>query len=352
MVAAKAANVVVPPAKPHLATLDALRGIAALAVCWFHFTNAQFTERFPTYRSTGHYGYLGVQVFFVISGFVIPWSLLRADYRIGSFFRFLARRILRLDPPYLCSIAFVLAGYFISSMTPGHSHLYRIPWGQVLAHLGYVNVFLHMPWFQMSYWSLAVEFQYYLFVGLAFVLLARRGALWSALIAALFISVSLPFGHDSSFLPHHLPVFLLGITAFRFKCLNTSRLDLVCGIAVASALAWYVDGLPAAIAGLASCAAILFVNFSTQILDFFGRISYSLYLMHVFVGNVVYGFAARRPGDLGLLKWTLPWVALALAILVAYAMYRIVELPSKNWSAKIRYGSRPFRRPAGQAIPA
>ena len=100
-------------------------------------------------------------------------------------------------------------------MTPGH-HPYRISWPQLLAHLGYINVFFGMPWFQMSYWSLAIEFQYYLFVGLAFALFSRKGPLWSAITAALFVAAALILGQRKKLLPHHLPLFLLGITAFRF----------------------------------------------------------------------------------------------------------------------------------------
>ncbi len=292
------------------------------------------------YRSTGRYGYLGVQVFFVISGFIIPWALLRSNYRIGDFFRFLAKRIIRLDPPYLCSIFAVLAAYFVSSLSAGHAHLYQVPWRQVFAHLGYVNAFLGMPWFQMTYWSLAVEFQYYVFVGLAFALLAKKGSRWSALIAALFAVASLAAGHSASLLPHYLPLFLLGIVAFRYKCLNASPLDAALGAGTASALAWYVDGPLEAVVALGACAAILLVNASTPVLDFFGSISYSLYLMHVLVGNIVFGIATRRAGDLGIWKWLLPWCTLGLAILVAYIMYRLVEVPSKAWSARIRYPSR------------
>ncbi len=193
----------------------------------------------------------------------------------------------------------------------------------------------------MTYWSLAVEFQYYLFVGLAFSVLAQKGLGWSILIAAFFAIVSLSAGHNVNLLPHYLPLFLLGIVAFRCKCRNASRADLAIGVAVASVLAWYVDGPLEATVAVVTCAAILLVNASSSILDFFGRISYSLYLMHVFVGNVVFGVVTRRPGDLGILKWVLPWLTLGLAILVACIMYRLVEVPSKAWSSRIRYPSRP-----------
>src|SRR5215210_4781626 len=64
--------------------LDFLRGVASLAVCWFHLTSFTYATPdgwfYSALRRTGTYGWLGVEVFFVISGFVIPYSLHRAKY--------------------------------------------------------------------------------------------------------------------------------------------------------------------------------------------------------------------------------------------------------------------------------
>src|SRR3712207_6761977 len=92
--------------------LDLLRGVASLGVCLSHLA----TFDFPT--PTGHfylalksslrYAWLAVEAFFVISGFVIPYSLHRAGYRLGSYPRFILKRIIRLDPPYLAAIALIV----------------------------------------------------------------------------------------------------------------------------------------------------------------------------------------------------------------------------------------------------
>ena len=93
------------PTRPHsrVESVDCLRGIAVGMVVLMHlFVGAnsglkggQIIE--PVLR----YGWLGVDVFFVISGFIIPFSLHRSGYQIGQFGRFLLKRIIRLDPPYL-----------------------------------------------------------------------------------------------------------------------------------------------------------------------------------------------------------------------------------------------------------
>src|SRR3954470_23823868 len=79
-------------ASMRIPVLDPLRGIAALAVTWFHFTNGR-----PGYlpsgllKSSGSFGWLGVEVFFVISGFVIPYALWGAGYRIERLGRFMLK---------------------------------------------------------------------------------------------------------------------------------------------------------------------------------------------------------------------------------------------------------------------
>ena len=77
--------------------IDGLRAIAVMLVLGFH----AFPEAVPG-------GFIGVDVFFVISGFVIPLSLQGRDYRIADFPRFMIRRLVRLEPPYLVSIALTI----------------------------------------------------------------------------------------------------------------------------------------------------------------------------------------------------------------------------------------------------
>lgn len=334
----------VAPAQPsaarrHIHTIDAMRGIAALSVCWFHFTNAQFVEQFGAYRASGKYGWLGVQVFFVISGFIIPFSLFRAGYQVRSFFRFLLKRITRLDPPYLASVVLVVLGYWVSGLLPGH-HAYQIPWPQVFAHLAYVNAFLGMPWLQMSYWSLAIEFQYYIFVGLCFPLLAWRARFTPILIVVLFGVLATLAGNNRALLPHYLPLFAIGILAFRQTSLKAPSRETLGAILLALALAAWVDGVPDAVVAMASCAAILFVNINLRLLNFLGDISYSLYLMHVFVGNMVFGLALRWAHSFPQLKWVLPFFGVALAIAVACLLHRLVESPSRRWASRIGYQTR------------
>ena len=101
--------------KPHYALLDGLRGVAALLVVWYHvFEGFQFAGGKPTIDFINH-GYLAVDFFFILSGFVIGYAY---DDRwgktltLGSFFR---RRLIRLHPmvvmgAFIGAVSFLLTG--------------------------------------------------------------------------------------------------------------------------------------------------------------------------------------------------------------------------------------------------
>lgn len=161
--------------QPRIAAIDAVRGLASLAVCWFHLTAFHYpSPDQPVYqaiRATGTFGWLGVEMFFVISGFVIPYSLHRAGYSLASYPRFIARRLVRLDPPYLATIALLLALAYAHAWYAGRPPEIEeapITAARVLLHLGYLNMFSQYPWLNPAFWTLAIEVQFYAFGGLAF----------------------------------------------------------------------------------------------------------------------------------------------------------------------------------------
>ena len=125
--------------QPRIALIDQMRGLAALSVAWFHLTNT-YGESWV--RALGAYGWLGVEVFFVISGFVIPYSIWtsRELYRLKAYPAFIAKRLMRLEPPYLLSIALVLVLWHASALMPmfqGIPPATEI--GQIAAHLFYLT---------------------------------------------------------------------------------------------------------------------------------------------------------------------------------------------------------------------
>ena len=79
--------------------VDILRGIAALSVTFFHLTGSSgLSEKIA---ECGSNGWIGVQIFFVISGFVLPFSINKVGYKITDIWIFLLKRIIRIYPVML-----------------------------------------------------------------------------------------------------------------------------------------------------------------------------------------------------------------------------------------------------------
>lgn len=97
------------PAPPFLTvSLDIARGLAALMVFCFHISNL-ITAASPTLGRLASYGYMGVPIFFVISGYCMAASakqVLRKNRSAGSFLR---KRFLRIYPPFWASILVIMA---------------------------------------------------------------------------------------------------------------------------------------------------------------------------------------------------------------------------------------------------
>lgn len=315
----------------HLAVINALRGIAALSVCWFHVSGL-----LPSAPSTliGRYGFMGVQVFFVVSGFVIPYALHRANYQLSMLGRFLAKRMLRLHPPYLAVVAILAASHWI-----GHSaglDPYVITWPQVLAHLAYLNRILGLPWLLDSFWTLAIEFQYYLSISVLFPLIAHRGWFTTFAIAAITgaCGMWLPAG---GYLPHYLPFFALGIAAFRRLSLNASLSETLLLLATATVFGQITYGAIASVVGLTTAILILFATYSNRVLDALGNLSYSLYLTHPLLASFVITQGSKLATDTPVAQSALLLAALAASVAGAWPLYHFVERPSKGWAARIRY---------------
>lgn len=330
----------------HLASLDLLRAVACLAVCWHNLLWRDDFLPNGWLKRSSDYGSLGVEMFFVVSGFVIPWSLHRGGYLLCDYGRFILKRIARLDPPYLLSIVLVLALAYISTFSRlYHGKPFLIDWTQVLLHLGYLNVFFQdKPWLNTVYWTLAIEFEYYLLIGLLYPLLAHRSASVRRATLAVFVlsCFALPFKHH---LPLFAPLFALGITAFHIKAgLVGRREGTVTTVLIALVLLAGNEPLYLLV-GLASLAAILFVNRTNPAVSFFGRISYSLYLLHVPLGARVINLSLNWPRTFWM-NVAVITAAFAVAIIAASLFHRFVERPSQNLSARIKYKSLSVNAPS------
>lgn len=129
----------------RIAVLDPLRGIAALAVMWFHFTHGgQLLDKESLVNTwlkiSGQFGWAGVDFFFVISGFVLPYALYKGKYRLQHYGKFLFKRLIRLEPPYLVSLVIIILLLLLAPLVPGYSGQdFSWDWPRLLLHIGYLN---------------------------------------------------------------------------------------------------------------------------------------------------------------------------------------------------------------------
>lgn len=322
----------------RLETVDSLRGIAALAVCWFHLTAAAAPDvvKPGLLRASGTYGDLGVQVFFVISGFIIPYALLRGGYALRDYGRFVARRMLRLEPAYAAAIIATLLLDWVSSLVPGFRGApFHLDLAQVAAHLTYTAAIAGYPWINAIFWTLAIEFQFYLLLGLLFPLLvSRRRAVPLIVLGALSAAAfALP---QPQFAIHFMPLFVLGMATFLYRCERLDARVYVAVLCAASIAAASALSLPQAIAGALTAVTIAWIPLRSRVLLYFGSISYSLYLLHTQVAGRVLNLSLR----LHLPEWATIGVVIAgvaAAIAAAHLFHRVIEVRWHARAARIRY---------------
>jgi peptidoglycan/LPS O-acetylase OafA/YrhL len=335
--------------------LDFLRGIASFAVCWFHLTSFKYGSPdgwfYSMLKQTGAYGWLGVEVFFVISGFVIPYSLHRAGYKLGSYPTFIVKRLARLDPPYLATILLVLALAVAYGLFKGQAPLVEgesVDAARVLLHLGYANVFFDYEWLNPSFWTLAIEFQYYVLVGLAFPVLAARAGWPRRLAFACFGAASLladlrSNGGDvifSHFIVRFIPLFMLGAATFQRRSRIIGRAEYAALVSASACLCVITVGRPPAAAALLAVFVINFYDRRTAVTDFLGKISYSLYLLHWPVGHLVLSLLGLKLLDArsDAARVAVIFTSLGVCVAASYALHRAVELPAQHWSSRFSYG--------------
>jgi peptidoglycan/LPS O-acetylase OafA/YrhL len=327
------------PAAPlgRLAIIDLLRGLAASLVCWFHFTNGN--GAFPSSRwlkASGAWGWLGVEVFFVISGFILPYSMARRGYRLRDAGRFVVKRVVRLDPPYLAAVVLMIAAWYASALMPGYRGTApAIGWGQALAHVGYLNGVLGLPWLNPVFWSLAIEFQFYLLIAAVFPLVAHPSSRVRLAATVSFGAAALA-GRDTTFVVHYCALFACGVACFQFEEGRVGWPGFLALLGLMGAVTARTLGAPIAVVTIVTALVIASRFHAFGWGGWLGSISYSLYLVHVPVGGRIVNLGERVAHTMAAEIVVLAAACLA-SIAAALVLYRFVERPAQRWSSAIRY---------------
>ncbi|MGZ3865334.1 MAG: acyltransferase family protein [Bacteroidia bacterium] len=326
----------------EIPVLDSLRAVAAWSVCLYHFVcmTVGFVDQNGWVYRLFHCGKYGVQMFFVISGLVIPWALYKNSYRIKAFFNFMIKRLIRVEPPYIFSVLVAAGFIYLRKFSPTFDgHLREITPAHFFLHLGYLVPFIdNAIWFNIVYWTLAIEFQYYIFIGLIYFLIVSPKLILRSL--GYFVILAAPFVLGSEdFLPRWLPVFGFGIMIFLFKTDLIKIPEFIIMTFLLSGMTWYFTTFKLTmIALLMQLVILFFFNYSNRVLGFFGKFSYSVYLMHAILGGAMVNVLSHyMTGSFS--KFGLVAGALVVTGVTSYFTYLYIEKPAKRLSSKIKYGA-------------
>ncbi|MGZ3864408.1 MAG: acyltransferase family protein [Bacteroidia bacterium] len=327
----------------EIPVLDSLRAIAAWSVCLYHFVcmTVGFVDPQGWVYDVFYFGRYGVQMFFVISGLVIPWALYKNSYHLKNFFSFIGKRFIRVEPPYLFSLALAIAFILLRKFSPTfHGEQRPVTAEQVLLHIGYLVPFVKgAVWFNSVYWTLAIEFQYYLSVAFIYFLIISRVFFIRLIAYAIIFSGPLVIPRED-LLPYWLPVFGLGMMIFLYKTERIRMTETVVLSLLFTGIIYYSNGRDQAIVSVLSEVAILgLFSFSNRILTFLGRFSYSVYLIHAVVGGAMVNVLSHYASG-SFSKFVLVLGAVVVTGISGYIMYRCIERPAKNLSSRIKYKPR------------
>lgn len=330
--------------RDRLAVLDGLRLISALMVVLYHLLHgvgvrdrawqAPTDRLFPGLAEAATYGWLGVEMFFLISGFVIcmsSWGRTVGEFAVS--------RVVRLYPAYWFAV--VLTTGVLTLFPIFNKHL---DWTHVLVNLTMLQSLMSVPDIDRAYWTLPVELLFY--VLFALVVVSRR-ATYRRVVAfcALWTLASLlapKFGNDAVFIflgRTYAQYFVAGIAfylMYRFGA-NAMLWGIVGGswIIAVSRIWTEIDTyagsrfLPAT-----ACVTAFFIvmalianGVSDRIrwrwLTTAGALTYPLYLLHQQIGLTV--ITAARPY---LPAWALLGGTVVGLLLLAYLVHRLVERPA------------------------
>jgi peptidoglycan/LPS O-acetylase OafA/YrhL len=352
---------------PHFRELDGLRGIAALLVFFHHLCNAtispaNWTPVILELRSVFEFGVAGVDIFFVLSGFLITSLLLRDRTRPAYYRNFYWKRILRIAPVYILCLLGAL--FFIP-----HSGAYILLSALFLAN--FANV-IHIQSFG-PFWSLAIEEQFYLLwptvVRRRSVATLARWALAIAVFSMVFRFVAAAFGHHN-----YLLTFLRSdslavgaLLACRFERSQREHLPLssdtpifaallITGIFLCFGAAHVANSsstVPVAFAAPIFQTAVTFIcgglvaltiaytgskalsPLRGRFFTFFGLISYALYMVHLYVmWSYDYFRGSLVPGDTR--GYVIRLIAVfAISIVVSLLLRYVVELPALSLRKRV-----------------
>ncbi|MEU4688612.1 acyltransferase [Actinoplanes sp. NPDC023714] len=366
--------------RPRLAALDGLRLVAALYVAMYHFSgygpgveDAWGTSRetaFPTLHAISQYGWLGVELFFMISGFVICMSSWGRSP--GAFFR---SRVTRLFPAYWAAIAITTVVLTIWPVVREHRR-----YSDILLNLSMMQEAVGAPHIDAVYWTLWSEglfyilFSFVIWRGLTLKRAIVFGYGW--LIAAMLAQNSGVPLLKTFLQPNYASFFVAGIALYLIYRFGPDLLLWgLLGLSFVLSIYWTdrqvrhfnerFDMTMNTLVGAALVTAffvvllVITLGWTSRIqwrwLTTAGVLTYPFYLLHEYIGwTMIYGLRDQAP------RLVVLAVVVVAMLVAAYLLHRLIEKPlARVMSAKLAEASarldRPDRfgpRPAAPVVPS
>jgi peptidoglycan/LPS O-acetylase OafA/YrhL len=346
----------------RLSELDSLRGIAALVVVAFHYTFRynQIYHHVDPLPFSASFGYHGVDLFFAISGFVILMTLERTKQPLD----FLVSRFSRLYPTYWAAMILTTLVVHLGGLRDQQLSL-----REFLENLPMIQTLLSVRLVDGAYWTLAVELCFY---GCMFMLFLWQSLRRVELLLVIWIALKWLWATEFFGLHHmswaigailiqeYIPFFAIGMICYRLFMGTTSLRWAIAIIAFAIVTELCLDGVEMGVVAVVVAAIFLLVStgragwLRQRPLLWLGTISYPLYLLHENIGRtVMHWIESRGFGEV----LAVP-IAVVIALLLAHAVNRLVEVPALEWirSRYRRFSDRqkaavgqPVLQPSGSA---
>lgn len=314
----------------RLQELDSLRGIAAVLVMLFHYIyhyDSIYGHEFEIHSALRFCRYF-VELFFMISGFVIYWSITRAQ----SMTSFSILRFIRLYPTYW--VCLLITYLFVT--------LVGLPGREVSGTDAAMNVmmfhsYLGVPHVDGVYWSLAIELMFYALIVFAWMvfgesMMARFQYIWLASViiftyASQIIDIPFEYRLQQVLIIKYAAFFIAGMSFYRCWRDGYSVRD---GVLIVISLFMVWQSYPMSLALFISSFFLVFILMingwlgflSNKVLLWFGAVSYPLYLIHQNIGYAIINYIASVFGStaLGIVA------AMVVSITIAAVVHYSVEL--------------------------
>jgi len=350
----------------RLKPLDGLRSLAIVSVLLFHYVNnaiepqqANSVDRIL--RAMTSFGWIGVDLFFVLSGFLITRIILD-NIRTANFFKvFYIRRSLRIFPIYfLLLLLYVIISQIITNKEGLKMFQYPIPvWYYALYIQNYAMGVQHNfgPQFLTPTWSLAVEEQFYLVFPFLIYLCRKQFRIPLMLTLVLIAILTRSFLHTNfyayyTWLPSRIDSLTVGALLATIKTTDyfKARVSAIVGsakmkyalIGMFLVLILLPEIFPIPIAFKFTIVAFAFgillflvLDFgflnrflSNRLLVFIGTISYGIYIYHQMVNYLLHWIYFRKDTSFITAEEKLvTMVSVIVTIIMAWASYRYFEYP-------------------------